>query len=100
MRIKYLGFLHIAKSVEQHQTEGTVVFVLLTKLKLLKQPPRQLNKQQVGNVLHKIVEALKQLCQIQRNIQMGPFNSDLHVQEKEVISNYNFVVDIERAFPR
>lgn len=74
------------------------MFILLTKLKLLKQPLRQLNKQQVGNVLHKRVEALKQLYQIQRNIQMGPFNSELLVQEKEVISNYNFVVDIETAF--
>lgn len=71
---------------------GHPMFVLVNKLKKVKNVLNQLHRGRYTDLKGRITELEKNLQQIQENLQLDPFNDDLINEEKQIRSDYQRVL--------
>ncbi|XP_020270938.1 uncharacterized protein LOC109846122 [Asparagus officinalis] len=95
---KHENYLPIISSVWQNSIAGCAMFSVASKLKLLKNALKDLNKRSFHNISEKVIRARINLENMQNNLQEDPLNTDLINQEKECFALYNKLLDCELSF--
>ncbi|XP_020255457.1 uncharacterized protein LOC109832518 [Asparagus officinalis] len=81
MWIKHDNYLPITSTVWQNSIAGCAMFSVASKLKLLKNALKDLNKRNFHNISEQVVRARINLENVQNNPQEDPLNTDLINQE-------------------
>ncbi|KAK2641984.1 hypothetical protein Ddye_023747 [Dipteronia dyeriana] len=79
---------------------GNMQFQLCSKLQNLKNALKSINKNTMGDVTVKSIEAKAALVECQRNLDLQPFDASLRIQEKELMSSYTLALQTEEDFLR
>ncbi|KAK2642297.1 hypothetical protein Ddye_024060 [Dipteronia dyeriana] len=74
---------------------GNMQFQLCSKLRNLNKALKSLNKNTVGDVTVKSIEAKAALVECQRNLDLQPLDVSLRIQEKELMSSYTLDLQAE-----
>ena len=80
------------------QIHGSDMFRLCRKLKLLKEPLKDLNKKHVSHISSRVIAAKARLCDIQQQLHDNPTDSLLLVQLVEVKSSAFKLAEAERSY--
>ncbi|KAK2658664.1 hypothetical protein Ddye_005197 [Dipteronia dyeriana] len=88
-------FLPLVESCWQENFHGNMQFQLCYKLRNLKKALKSLNKNTVGDVTVKSIEAKAALVECQRNLDLQPLDASLRIQKKELMSSYTLAVQTE-----
>ena len=76
------------------------MFVLYSKLKMLKGKLKELNNEEFSNLFGRIRDAKNVFDQVQRNILSAPTNGALLEEEREAVSKFHLLVGLEKSFLR
>ncbi|XP_020259127.1 uncharacterized protein LOC109835572 [Asparagus officinalis] len=89
--------LHNSSHVE-YLPPRCAMFSVASKLKLLKNALKDLNKRSFHNISEKVIRARFNLENVQNKLQGDPLNTDLINQENECFALYNKLLDFELSF--
>ncbi|KAK3218487.1 hypothetical protein Dsin_012457 [Dipteronia sinensis] len=93
-------FLPLVESVWQEQIHGIMQFKLCSKLRNLKKSLKTLNNDNVGNVATQSIKAKAALDAFQLLLDIQPIDTNLRMQEKELINEYTLSLQAEEDLLR
>ncbi|KAK3189547.1 hypothetical protein Dsin_029108 [Dipteronia sinensis] len=93
-------FLPLVDRCWWEQVHGTMQYKLCSKLRNLKKVLETLNNDKVGDLTIKSIEAKAALDDCQRLLDQQPLDSNLKIQEKELISCYTMTLKAEEDLLR
>nr|GEY61022.1 hypothetical protein [Tanacetum cinerariifolium] len=92
-------FIPVVRRVWNSKIDGFSMFLLVSKLKLLKKPLRKLNFKQ-GNLFENVVRLKAKLAIVQSSMSDDPHNKDLREEELRVLKDYKAALKDEELFLR
>ncbi|XP_020271529.1 uncharacterized protein LOC109846694 [Asparagus officinalis] len=98
MWTKHDRFLPTVSNIWESKIQGFIMFLVYTKLKLLRGALKDLNKKHFKNISGQVQRAIIALEDAQRTLQSNPLNPALISHEKECFSIYNNLLDYELSF--
>ncbi|XP_020259679.1 uncharacterized protein LOC109836222 [Asparagus officinalis] len=98
MWTNHINFLPTVSATWNKKIEGYSMFSVVTKLKLLRDDLKDLNRKHFGNISEQVLRAKIALEDIQGKLQEDPLNPVLISQEKESLSKYNNLLNCELSF--
>ncbi|XP_074278502.1 uncharacterized protein LOC141602090 [Silene latifolia] len=90
---KSVDFQQCVKTIWDQDWPGTKMYKLVCKLKHLKGPLKNLNKNDFDDVEINFARAQMYLEKVQKSLRTDPLNPDLIVQEREAASSVRFLND-------
>ncbi|RAL42508.1 hypothetical protein DM860_011126 [Cuscuta australis] len=98
MWLEHKSFDNILQESWSTRVEGTRQYRLCKKLKLLKQPLRNLNKLEFGHISARAKEAREEYSRLMKELVLQPNNHDLMMKKEHLRKKANIYIDSERAF--
>ncbi|GKC61824.1 hypothetical protein Tco_1089422 [Tanacetum coccineum] len=80
-------FIPVVRHVWSNKVNGFSMFLLVSKLKMLKKPLRKLNFEQ-GNLFDNVKRLKAELAAVQSSLTADPHNNSLRVEELRVLKAY------------
>ncbi|XP_020262517.1 uncharacterized protein LOC109838490 [Asparagus officinalis] len=98
MWTKHENFLPTVTSVWNTKITGFAMFSVYSKLKLLKNALKELNKRHFNNISEQVIRSKQALQDAQKILQIDPLNQSLIDQERKCTVSYNKLLDCEISF--
>ncbi|XP_074304900.1 uncharacterized protein LOC141639750 [Silene latifolia] len=94
----FSGFTHIVESHWDDQIDDTPMFKLITNLKRLKRPLKEINKENFQDIEHTTSLTLMALTQLQERLRESPLDPALIMAEREVSKEYAVLLNAKHQF--
>ncbi|GFY96156.1 hypothetical protein Acr_11g0004620 [Actinidia rufa] len=98
MWTKYEDFLNVVDSSWSMQVEGTAMFKLCRKLKVLKGPLKALNKMHFSHISARAAAAEEDLLQVQQQLHDNPTDSSLQIRVASLKKQSFRLAEANRSF--
>ncbi|XP_044461836.1 uncharacterized protein LOC123193110 [Mangifera indica] len=94
------NFLDIVAEVWNQEAQGSPVFKVISKLKKLKVELKKFNKESFGHISERVLEAIRQLENIQEPLRINLLDEELARAEKFSLESYRSLLLAEESLAR